>query len=375
MEQAAARRLGKARCRPRTHLEGHRGARGSQFALAGRKVAGKLRAARKRIDDLDRLGDVVGKRVGLRRTQSSLGCRHLRLLRQRPPRGVDARQRTGEKRRGRAAGAGEQGCGMIHRVLFDMPGRLVGVKGLPRMHEARGAARANRVGPLVNHREHVASRGDVRHAEGAEQVHHQQRERQRGFQLVGKREQLGCARLVRKSADHGRNRVDGAPTHEVAQLVAECLQPQRLVEQLGVGAFQGKNARHSQEVGSREHEQVRCVVLQIAAVDEQLAQGMRARGDLDAEDALDGEDVGDDVVRRADAADAAGDEGDVGKAPADDHRLEQAGRLDDAHLHGLDLAIGDDDVHVAMPLDTGDMVHRNGCCAHVFPLIPVQRPG
>ena len=83
---------------------------------------------------------------------------------------------------------------------------------------------------------------------------------------------------------------------------------------------------------------------------------MRAIGYLHAEDALDGQQVGDHVARRANAADARGNVGDLFEPATAHHALEQACRFDHVHLDGLHSPVLDDHVHVAVALDTGDMV-------------------
>ena len=85
--------------------------------------------------------------------------------------------------------------------------------------------------------------------------------------------------------------------------------------------------------------------------------GFNDSSHLDAEDALDGQKVGDHMACRADAADARGDIGYLGKRAAAHHALEQTRRLHDVHLAGRDRTILDREVNVAVALDTRDMVN------------------
>ena len=99
-----------------------------------------------------------------------------------------------------------------------------------------------------------------------------------------------------------------------------------------------------------------CVVLQIRAVHQKLAKGLGSVGHLDAENAFDGQQAGDHVTCRANAAYARGDVGNLGVAAAANHALEQARGFDDVHLNGLNGAVLDHDMNVAVPLDTGKVV-------------------
>ncbi|MFR7403477.1 MAG: hypothetical protein ACLUW6_02190 [Coriobacteriaceae bacterium] len=72
------------------------------------------------------------------------------------------------------------------------------------------------------------------------------------------------------------------------------------------------------------------------------------------EDLLDGAQVGDDVARRADAADAGGDVGHLFEGAAPHHGFEQARRLHHGHLAGDDPTVLDNEADVAVALDAGD---------------------
>ena len=153
--------------------------------------------------------------------------------------------------------------------------------------------------------------------------------------------------------------MDGPAAHQDAQLVAQRLQPQCALEQLRVALGQREHRLVAQEVRSGEHEQVRAVVLQVGAVEQKLPQGLGAVGHFHTEDLLDGAQVGDDVARRADAADAGGDVGPLFEGAAPHHGFEQARRLHHGHLAGRDLAVLDNEADVAVPLDAGDVVDGN----------------
>ena len=365
MEHRASRRLGEARAHARAHLERHRGAAALERTVGLGEFAAQIGATSQRIEHLNRLGDVVQERVALGRAQAGLGGCNLRLLRERAPRCVDARQRAGEVGLPRLPAAGEQRRGMRHLVFLDLLASPIGIERDARIQEARPAAVGHRVAAFGHHGHHVALGGDNGNGETVEQVHHRAGELALGVQLVGHGQVLVTRWLVGEAAHHRGDRVDGAPAHQVAQLVAQRLQAQRLVEQLRVGLGKREHACHVQEVGRGEHEQVRRVVLQVAAVHQKLAQSARAVGDLHAEDALDGQDIGDHMACRADAAHAAGDIRHVGELAAHHHGLEQARRLHHVHLARFHRTVFDGQMHVAMALNAGDMVYRNGGPRHI----------
>ena len=357
MEEHASRSLGEPGRTTGTHLEGRRRTRARKAVVTLGEPARDARTAVERIDELDGLRDVVAEGVALRRTKPRLCSSKSRTLTELAPRRVDARKRRRHVRLSGQARTREERAGVRHGVFLDMGFVVVGVEGLPRAHEPRVARGAHRVVAFLHHGEHIARRLDVGDREAVEQVDRLLGEGQHRFHLLGERQVLVARDLVREAAHDRRDRVDGAPAHLRAELVAQCLQGKRLVEQLGRLGGQGKHARVPREVGRREHEQVRCVVLQVRPVDQKLAQGMRAIAHLDAEDALDRQKVGDHVARRADAADARGDVGDLGERAAAHHALEQARRLHDVHLAGCDRAVLDREVNVAVALDTRDMVN------------------
>ena len=107
-----------------------------------------------------------------------------------------------------------------------------------------------------------------------------------------------------------------AAADERRQLVAELLDPQRALDDLGMRLGEREDARQPDVVRGGEQVQVRRVVLQVAAVDEQLAQQLRALADLDAQRGLERLDRRERVVRRADAADARRDERRLVEPPA-----------------------------------------------------------
>ena len=254
---------------------------------------------------------------------------------------------------------------MRHLVFLYLLASPIGIERDACIQEARPAAVGNRVAALGHHGHHVALGGDIGNGEAVEQVDHRTGELALGFQLVGHSQVLVARRLVGEAAHHRGDRMDGATAHQIAQLVAQRLQAQRLVEQLGAGLGQREHACHVQKVGGGEHEQVRRVILQVAAVHQQLAQRARAVGDLHTEDALDGQDVGDHMACRADTAHAAGDIRHIGEFAAHHHGLEQASRLHHVHLARFHRTVFDGQMHVAMALNAGDMVYRNGGPRHI----------
>ena len=98
------------------------------------------------------------------------------------------------------------------------------------------------------------------------------------------------------------------------------------------------------------------MVLQVRTVHEKLTQRVGSVGHLHAENPLDGQKVGHRMARRTDAANARRDVRHFGEASSTHHALEQARRLDNLHLDLLDLVVLDDDMHVAVALNAGDMV-------------------
>ena len=274
------------------------------------------------------------------------------------------RQGAGEVRLARGANARAQRSGMVHAVLFDRAVNLIAVKRQRSIDEARHARVGHRVAVGSAHGQHVAFRLDVGALEGVEQVDRRHRELLHGFQLLGKLQILFGRDLVGEAAHHRGD--DGAPAHFRAKLVAQSLQRQRLLEKLRHLVSQGKHAFVAQKVRRGEHEQVRSVVLQVRPIHQKVAQSARAVGHLDAKDALNGQKIGDHMARRADAANARGDVGNLFEAPSAHHALEQARRLHDVHLNGFDLSPVDDHVHVAVALDAGDMVDLNRGFRHAI---------
>src|SRR5581483_7137443 len=89
-------------------------------------------------------------------------------------------------------------------------------------------------------------------------------------------------------------------------------------------------------------------------------------GDDDAAEALERVDGARLVGDRADAADARGDVGRLPEGAAAQERLEETGRLEDAELDVLHLAVGDADAHRALALDACEVVGADRAPTHAM---------
>ena len=83
---------------------------------------------------------------------------------------------------------------------------------------------------------------------------------------------------MREPADNRRNGMNGTPSHLRAQLVAESFDDKPAIKKLRLRHGQRKQAFLSRKVRRGEDEQMRCVVLQVAAVHQKLAQRARTFG-------------------------------------------------------------------------------------------------
>ena len=261
---------------------------------------------------------------------------------------------------------------MVHLVFADMVEGICGGKFLhPIAEEAQGVGRLHRIVIGLYQRQHVALGLEVADTEAREQVDHILREGNHRFHLVCEGQVFRCTDLVRETACNRGDGVDAATAHGGAQPIAQALQLQGLGEQVGIALRQGEDARLVDEVRRREHEQMRRMVLQVAAIHQKLAYHAGSLGDLDTEGLLDRFQVGDDMACRADAADTAGDIARLLVAAALHHALEHARRLDDFHLHVFDDAVFDDHMHVAVAFHACHVVYADGCPRHG---IPPSRP-
>ena len=263
MEEHASRSLGEPGRATGAHGEGHRLARTRKAAVALGEPSRYARAAIERIDELDCLRDVVAEGVALRRTKPRLCSGKSRTLTELAPRRVDARERRRHVRLSGQARTREERAGMRHGVFLDTGFVVIGVEGFPRAHELRVARGAHWVVSFLHHGEHVARRFDIGNREAVEQVDRLLGEGQHRLHLLSERQVLIARDLVREAAHDRRDRVHGAPAHLRAELVAQCLQGKRLVEQLGRLGGQGEHARVPRKVGRGEHKQVRRMVLQV----------------------------------------------------------------------------------------------------------------
>ena len=150
--------------------------------------------------------------------------------------------------------------------------------------------------------------------------------------------------------------MDRAPAHEAREFVAELLELQRPLDDLGVRGGQREDGGQPDVVRRGQHVEVRGVVLQEGPVDEKLAKKARALGHPHAQRRLDRLDRGDHMVRRADAADAGRDQRGLVEAAADDHGFEEARGLDDVEADLADHPVLDVDRYVAVALDAGHVI-------------------
>ena len=168
---------------------------------------------------------------GSRRTQTRLGGGDLGRLAELVPRGVHARKSTGEVVRARDTRTREQRGGMINLVFVDVLIDVVGVERNACVNERRDARIGNGVTIAGGHCKEVARGLDIRRAERIEQIDGLHRERDGRLELVGKLEVFLARDLVRETAHHSRDRVDGAAAHLRAQLVAQGLKAKRFIDE------------------------------------------------------------------------------------------------------------------------------------------------
>jgi hypothetical protein len=122
-----------------------------------------------------------------------------------------------------------------------------------------------------------------------------------------------------------------------------------------------------------QHGGVQHVALDPLAAVDHAAQRGDLRRHRDAQRLFDRLARAHDVGDRADAADPRGDVGRVGRRTPAQQRLEEAGRLEDAELDRLDLAVAQPDVERPLALDPRQRVDPDRPLSH-HRLLPPQRP-
>ena len=139
-------------------------------------------------------------------------------------------------------------------------------------------------------------------------------------------------------------------------MVAGLLEAESAVDQLLVISRQLDGTRIAQEVGRVEEVDVEGVALDPLGAVEEPSEGADLGMDRDVEEVLERVDRAHLVGHRADAADPGDDVDDLVRRPADDERLEVAGRLEDREVGLLDHAVADAQMERALALDAGQVL-------------------
>ena len=160
-------------------------------------------------------------------------------------------------------------------------------------------------------------------------------------------------------AGRQRDRVNVPAADGFTDDVADLLELEGALDDVGVRRGQRDDAGHAQGVGRGQEVHVQDVALDFLGHQHELAQGEHLGRELGAEGVVGGLDAGGGVSDRADAADAAGQQAGVAPGKPLDHALEDAGRLDDVEPARFDLAVDGPDGDVAVALDAGYVVNVN----------------
>ena len=155
-------------------------------------------------------------------------------------------------------------------------------------------------------------------------------------QLRGQRRQLGTARHPVEAADADVDRVDLAPAEQADDRIAGLLQRQGAAHPLAVLGSHADRVRIAEKIGGVQHVHVQRVALDPFAAIEQTPQKADRGVDGDAQRTLDGVDGAHLVGDGANAADAGGDVGSLGKVATAQKGFEHAWRLEYFQLDVLD---------------------------------------
>jgi hypothetical protein len=147
-----------------------------------------------------------------------------------------------------------------------------------------------------------------------------------------------------------------APADHPDQLVAGLLDLEPLLDHRAVVAGHRDAALVAEEVRRVQQEHVQRVALEPLAAVDQPAEQPDPLIDLNAAGVLDRRTGAHLIGDRADAADPRGDVRRLGVAPPAEEGLEEARRLVDAQLDGLDVAVPDAHVHGALALHARERV-------------------
>jgi hypothetical protein len=147
-----------------------------------------------------------------------------------------------------------------------------------------------------------------------------------------------------------------AAADESDDRVASLLHAEAALDDLAVVARHGDRALVPEEVRRVQHEHVQGVALDPLAAVDQPAQRADLLVDGDAAGVLHRGARAHLVRDRADPADACGDVGRLGVAPAAQQGLEEARWLVDAQLDLIHVAVSDANVHCALALHAREVV-------------------
>ena len=317
MDERAARSLGHANAPARTNLE----IDGLARSFAERKPAKHRLAANAHIDELDGLRDIVQEGVSHRRTKARLGRSQSCGLRKLVPAQVDARKRARRDVFLRARATRESRSRIVDGVFLDIIG-VIG-RGETRAVRCEGRRVANHAITAIFHERHEIAGGlNLRNLEACENIDRFFAEFTSGGNFVGHGEAVVARRLVGETAYNACDGVNGASANERAQLIAQRLNAHSAIEKLGRRFRKGESAIEPFEIGGGKNEQVRCMILQEAAIHEQLAQNARALARLHAKNLFNRKQIGYHMARRANSANARGDIARLGEGASSHHRFE-----------------------------------------------------
>ena len=210
---------------------------------------------------------------------------------------------------------------MVDGVFLD----IIGVIGRSKTRAVgcEGRRVANHAIAAIFHKRHeIAGCLNLRNLEARENIDRFFAEFTRSGNFVGHGKAVVARRLVGETAYNACDGVNGASANERAQLIAQRLNGHSAIEKLGRRFRKRESTVKPFEIGGGKNEQVRCMILQEAAIHEQLSQNARAFARLHAKNLLNRKQIGYHMARRANSANARGDIARLGEGASSHHRLE-----------------------------------------------------